>query len=696
MISQLIRILHLEDDPFDAELVRGKLKSEGLVCDITWVDRKEAFELVLEQQALDIVMCDFNLPGYDGMSALIRARERRPDLPVIVISGTIGEEEAVECLKAGATDYILKQRLQRLGAAIRRALTEKDEQAARRDAEKSLRLAASVYDASNEGIMITDSNNLIIATNPAFTTITGYTQEDVMGKDPRILKSGYHDVFFYKTMWQDINTNGYWQGEIWDKRKNGEIYPKWLTINTVFNEDGAIQQRVAMFTDISQRREAETLIWRQANFDVLTALPNRQMFHDRLEQHIKKANRAVRPIALMFLDLDRFKEVNDTLGHDIGDALLRDAAQRLSSCVRETDTVARLGGDEFTIILSEIDDISSVGRVAQEILRKLSEPFLLGSEVVYISASIGITLYPEDATEIEVLLKNADQAMYAAKSLGRNRYSYFTPSMQQAAQHRMQIANDLRVAQARNQFWIAYQPIVHLATGNIHKAEALLRWQHPTKGLISPKEFIPIAEDTGLINDIGDWVFREAAKQVKLWRDSLHPEFQISVNKSPIQFHNESETHLPWYDYLKELGLTGQSIVVEITEGLLLDANTLVADRLLEFRDAGIQVAIDDFGTGYSALSYLKKFDIDYLKIDQSFIRNLEPGSDDMALCEAIIVMAHKLGMQVIAEGVETEEQKNLLVAAGCNYAQGYLFSEPVPTEGFEKLLMTSGVNDIV
>lgn len=690
MMNELVRILHLDDNLFDAELVRGRLKSEGLVCEITWVDRKETFETALKQQALDIVLCDFNLPCYDGMSAITKVREDRPELPVIVISGTIGEEKAVECLKAGATDYILKERLQRLGTAVRRALTEKDEQAARRDAEKSLRLAASVYNASNEGIMIVDANNFIIATNPAFTVITGYLQEEVVGKDPSILKSGYHDISFYQAMWQDINVDGYWQGEIWDKRKNGEIYPKWLTISTVFNEDRTIQQRVAMFTDISQKREAENLIWRQANFDMLTKLPNRQMFHDRLEQYIKKANRVARPLALIFLDLDRFKEINDTLGHDIGDALLRDAAQRLSSSVRETDTVARLGGDEFTIILSDLDDLGSVSRVAQEILRKLSEPFLLGSEVVYISASIGITLYPEDATEIDVLLKNADQAMYAAKNLGRNRYSYFTPSMQQAAQHRMQIANDLRVALSRNQFWIAYQPIVDLPTGQIRKAEALLRWQHPTKGFISPKEFIPIAEDTGLINEIGNWVFRQAAKQVKVWRHSLHPEFQISINKSPVQFYNEGEAHLAWYDHLKELDMTGQSVVVEITEGLLLDAHPLVTDRLLEFRDAGIQVAIDDFGTGYSALSYLKKFDIDYLKIDQSFIRNLTSGSDDMALCEAIIVMAHKLGMQVIAEGVETEQQKELLIAAGCNYAQGYLFSKPVPAEELEKLFLTS------
>jgi diguanylate cyclase (GGDEF)-like protein/PAS domain S-box-containing protein len=581
--------------------------------------------------------------------------------------------------------------LEEMSKDISFALDNFDRETQRVAAEESLRLAASVYDTSSEAIMITDANNQIIAVNPAFIQITGYVAEEIIGKNPSILKSGRHDEAFYQAMWHDINTTGYWQGEIWDRRKNGEAYPKWLTINTVFNEDGTVQRRVAMFTDISQKREAEQLIWRQANFDALTELPNRQMFHDRLDQDIKKAGRAGRPLALMLLDLDQFKEVNDTLGHDMGDVLLKDVAQRLSSCVRESDTVARLGGDEFTVLLGELVDPGSVERVAQDVLRKLTEPFYLGGEIAYVSASIGITLYPEDAIEIEALLKNADQAMYASKKLGRNRYSYFTPSMQQAAQTRMRMANDLRGALAGHQFWIAYQPIVELATGAIHKAEALIRWQHPTQGLISPATFIPVAEDTGLIVDIGDWVFGEAAQQVKRWRTLLHPAFQISVNKSPVQFHSESQTHLAWYDHLQQLGLPGQSIAVEITEGLLLDAGALVTDRLLEFRDAGIQVAIDDFGTGYSALSYLKKFDIDYLKIDQSFTHNLAPGSDDMALCEAIIVMAHKLGMQVIAEGVETEEQKALLVAAGCDYAQGYLFSKPVPPEEFERLLNSPG-----
>lgn len=564
------------------------------------------------------------------------------------------------------------------------ALENFEREKQRIEADKSLQLAASVYAASSEGIMITDADNRIISVNPAFTNITGYNPEEVIEKDPRILRSGRHDEAFYHAMWQSIETTGKWSGEIWDRRKNGDIYPKWLFIDTVFNADRSVLRRVAMFTDISKIKEAEEMIWHQANFDSLTELPNRQMLHDRLDQDIKKAHRGGRKLALMYLDLDQFKEINDTLGHNIGDTLIKEVAHRLSECVRETDTVARLGGDEFIIILNELDNVDSVDIVAQSILHKLAEPYQLEANIVFITASIGITLYPDDGTEIETLLKNADQAMYAAKDKGRNSYSYFTPSMQLAAQARMQLSNDLRGALVDHQFWIAYQPIVELATGSIHKAEALIRWQHPTKGLISPIAFIPVAEDTGLINDIGDWIFHEAAQQAKLWCTLLHPAFQISVNKSPVQFHNKSLDHLAWPDYLRQSGLSGQSVVVEITEGLLLDSNPLVAELLIKFREAGIQVSIDDFGTGFSALSYLKKFDVDYLKIDQSFIRNLAQGSDDMALCEAIIVMAHKLAIKVIAEGVETMNQCNLLKQIGCDYGQGFLWTKPLPAAELE------------
>ncbi|HSI23492.1 MAG TPA: EAL domain-containing protein [Methylophilaceae bacterium] len=550
---------------------------------------------------------------------------------------------------------------------------------------EELQLALLVYQNSSEAMMVTDANGTILTINAAFARLTGCTQEEVIGKNPDTFGDG-HDHAFYHAAWQEIGENGHWEGEIIDRRKGGETYTKWLTINSIFNEDGTVHRRVVLFYDITEKKKTEELVWQQANFDPLTGLPNRRMFHDRLDQDMKKAHRATQPLALFFLDLDHFKEVNDTLGHGMGDLLLQEAAKRLVSCVRESDTVARLGGDEFTVILGELDEPGCVERVVQDILHKLSEPFQLGEERAYVTTSIGITLYPDDATDIDALLKNADQAMYSAKRLGRNRCSYFTQSMQEAAQTRMRLANDLRVALAGDQFCVYYQPVVELATGAIHKAEALIRWQHPKQGLVSPAEFIPVAEETGLIVEIGDFVFLEAARQCQIWRTSGHPAFQVSVNKSPVQFRNE-RAQQTWADQLKNLNLPGPSIVVEITEGLLMDANTVITNKLLQFRDAGIQVALDDFGTGYSSLSYLQRFDIDYIKIDQSFVRNLTPGSNDLALCEAIIVMAHKLGMKVIAEGVETIMQRNLLSAAGCDYGQGYLFSQPLPATEFDSLL---------
>lgn len=556
-----------------------------------------------------------------------------------------------------------------------------------------LQLASLVYQNSSEAMAVTDSQGTIININPAFTELTGYSPNEVIGKSHNILNSERHGEQFYEAMWQAINSNGHWKGEIWNRRKNGDIFAEQLTINTIFNADGSPHRRVALFSDITQKKESEELIWTQANFDPLTGLPNRRMFHDRLDQELKKSHRSGLRMALILLDLDRFKEINDTLGHDMGDLLLKDASQRLLRCVRDSDTVARLGGDEFTIILSELEDTESTERVVNNILQKLAEPFQLKTKLAYVSASIGITLYPKDADKIDALIKNADQAMYAAKHQGRNRYCYFTPSMHEAAQERMLIADDLRHALATEQFTVFYQPVVALESGAIHKAEALIRWQHPIRGMIGPTEFIHIAEDIGLIADIGDWVFKQAANQVKHWRAHYHEDFQISVNRSPVQFF-DGHSHHTWLQHLQSLNLPGQSIVAEITEGLLLDASNVVKEQLLAYRDAGIQVSLDDFGTGYSSLAYLKKFDIDYLKIDQSFVGNLAPDSSDKIVCEAIIVMAHKLGMKVIAEGIETTQQRDILIASGCDYGQGYLFSRPLPAAAFEKLLKNHAAND--
>lgn len=554
----------------------------------------------------------------------------------------------------------------------------------RKASEEALKLAALVFENSSEAMLVTDADNKILNVNAAFTQMTGYTAEDVLGKDPKMLSSGEHDPAFYQAMWQSINTNGSWHGEIKNRRKSGEVYIEETFINTIFDNDNRPQRRVALFSDITQRKHSEEQIWQHANFDPLTGLLNRRMVRERIEQEIKKSHRIQQRFGLLIIDLDHFKEVNDTLGHEMGDELLQQVAHRLQSCVRESDTVARLGGDEFTIILNEINSVNSPERVAQELVHQLSLPFTLRDEQVYVSASIGITLYPEDGLGLSQLLRNADQAMYAAKSKGRNCYSFFTQSMQIALSARATMINDLRAALAKQEFKLVYQPIVELVSGKIYKAEALLRWLHPKRGLVNPADFVPLAEESGLINEIGDWVFHTAAAQVGIWRKTLHADFQISINKSPLQFIDNRHNPADWIDFLRSVDLPGQAIVVEITEGLLLEASPKTAEHLLVFRDAGVQVAIDDFGTGYSALSYLKKFDIDYLKIDQSFVSNLSAESSDFVLCEAIIVMAHKLGLKVIAEGVETDLQRDLLASVACDYGQGYLFAKPMSAEAFE------------
>ena len=481
-----------------------------------------------------------------------------------------------------------------------------------------------------------------------------------------------------------------YQNEHRVRRKDGSW--KWvLSRGMVISRDAQGQplRMIGTFTDVTKRKESEALIRQQALYDTLTGLPNRRMLRDRLEQEIRKCKRDDRQLALLFIDLDHFKEVNDTLGHDSGDLLLVEAGRRLQTCVRQSDTVARMGGDEFTVILAELPNSDHLEGTLQKILLSLAEVFQLGNEQVFVSASIGITIYPLDATHIEDLFKHADQALYVAKGTGRNRFSFFTPALQEAAQTRVRLAGDLRTALAEQQFEVVYQPIIELPTGAIHKAEALIRWHHPTRGLVSPAAFIPIAESSGLIVDIGEWVFHQAAAQVQAWRAALAPSFQISVNKSPVQFMHDESSRVPWAQYLQEHGLPGECIVVEITEGLLLDTSSSVADTLLDLRDAGIRVALDDFGTGYSSLSYLQKFEIDFLKIDQSFVRHLIADSTDLALCKAIIVMAHALGIKVIAEGVETELQRDLLAAAGCDYAQGYWYARPMSAPDFEAFMAT-------
>ncbi len=548
---------------------------------------------------------------------------------------------------------------------------------------EALKLAALVYENSHEAMMVIDADTTIIDVNPTFTTITGFAKSEVVGKTLDLLHSDRQNAEFHMALWEALRTNGHWAGEVWNKRKNGQVYPEWLEINAVRNPQGEVWRFIAQASDISARKSAEHHIWRLANYDKLTGLPNRSMFHDRLEHEIKRAYRGGKKLALLFLDLDGFKEVNDSLGHDVGDLLLQQVANRLAGCVRDSDTIARLGGDEFIIILNDVVDTAVVGNIAQKIIDTLAAPFQLRSNPIYVGASAGITLYPDDGETTEVLLKNADQAMYTAKKEGRNRYYYFTSAMQEQVNRRTRIISEMRQALASNQFHVVYQPVVDLRTGQIVKAEALVRWHHPLDGHISPATFIPLAEEAGLISALGNVVFRDAVQMAKRLC-AVRPGFMVCVNKSPAQFDSKDHS---WLDILAESGLDGRCLAVEITEGLLLDMRPAVQRQLEALRAAGLTVALDDFGTGYSSLAYLKKFEISFLKIDQSFIRNLSRGSQDHALCDAMITMAHRLGMQVVAEGVETEAQRNRLLELHCDYGQGYLFAKPMPGEEVEDLL---------
>jgi diguanylate cyclase (GGDEF)-like protein/PAS domain S-box-containing protein len=473
--------------------------------------------------------------------------------------------------------------------------------------------------------------------------------------------------------------------EIHALHRDGHEFPVELSISVIDSPD--LQEFNAYIRDISKRKQAETIIWNKANFDSLTSLPNRDLFLQRLEHEALSCDRSKLSLALLYIDLDHFKEINDSMGHDMGDRLLVEVSSRLKNAVREIDTVSRLSGDEFTIILGQIDDQLSVQRICQKLLDTLSEPLKLDNEIVHQTASIGVSLYPDDTIDTDILQHNADQAMYSAKASGRNRYQFYTLELQQRAERKRQMTADLREAVNQSQFEVYYQPIVNLLDDSMIRAEVLLRWHHPQAGMVSPAVFIPIAEETGLINEIGNWVFYQAAQQVTLWRTQFDIDFQISVNTSPLQWIEESGSMNQWFTHLVEQGIDGTALCVEITEGLLMDANDRITNRLLEFRDANIQVSIDDFGTGYSSLSYLKHFDIDYLKIDQSFVRNLDQGQNDLALCEAMIVMAHKLGIQVIAEGVETKSQDQILRGIGCDYGQGYLYSRPMSAIDFTALI---------
>ena len=550
----------------------------------------------------------------------------------------------------------------------------------RKLAEQGLRLSAKVFESNTEAIMITDAAQHIVMVNQAFTEITGYSPDEVLGKTPKILASGRQNKEFYEVFWHSLNTSDQWRGEIWNLRKNGEIFPEWVTISVLRDEQSRVTHYVAVYLDITERKKEEEHIKYLANYDVLTGLPNRYLLADRVEQALSSAQRNQDKVAVLFIDLDHFKNINDSLGHDIGDALLKQVAGRLKSCLRRTDTIARQGGDEFVAVLTDLDSADEVIFIAEKMIESLQEKFILGEYQLSITPSIGIGVYPEDGETPVELLRSADLAMYRAKDRGRNNFQFYAPEMNIKAVERLRLENCLRKAISDQQLMVYFQPKVNVESGEMSGMEALLRWNHPEMGFVSPALFIPVAEESGLINEIGDWVLRQTCLQARLWQAQGYEIVPIAVNISARQL-KQGNLAANILSILRDKRLDARYLELEITESMLMDMGQAELSMLEQLRDSGVLLALDDFGTGYSSLSRLKNLPLDRLKIDQSFVRDIVTDPDDASIVSATAVLAHALGLKVTAEGVETQEQLNYIRTLKCEEYQGYLFSRPVPAE---------------
>ncbi len=556
----------------------------------------------------------------------------------------------------------------------------------RKRAEEGLRLSARVFDSSNDGIMITAPDTTILAVNRAFSRITGFAEAEALGKTPRLLQSGWQDAAFYQAMWETLEKTGHWRGEIWDRRKDGEMYAQWTSISAVKDAEGAITHYVAVLTDITARKIAEERLDHLASHDPLTDLPNRTLFHERARRALLRAKRSGEMVAVLFLDLDNFKNINDTLGHYVGDLLLQETARRLKASLRGHDTVARQGGDEFTILLEDLRDPQEAAVVAQKLLAVFDRPFLPEGNEVFVTASLGINLFPKDADNLDDLLRNADVAMYHAKEAGRNSYRFYSADLNVGARERLELETGLRKAIERGEMLLHYQPQFDLASGRVTGVEALLRWQHPERGLLTPGSFIPIAESTGLIGPIGEWVLEEACRQNKAWQAAGLKRLSVAVNLSARQF---LEGRFPGTirGVLERTALDPRYLDLELTETMLMHDIGATARILHGLRELGVILSIDDFGTGHSSLNYLKRFPVHRMKIDQSFVRGVHTDSEDAAIARAIISLGHGLGLKVVAEGVESAEQLAYVRAEGCDEVQGFHLARPMSAADLQAFL---------
>ena len=553
-----------------------------------------------------------------------------------------------------------------------------------RAAEAGMRQAAAVFENTAEGVMITDADARIIAINRAFTEITGYREEEIIGERPSVRRSNRHDPDFYQTMWASIHDTGSWRGEIWNRKKSGEVNPELITISAIRDETGEVTNYVGVFTDISALKETEAKLEHLAHHDPLTELPNRLVLTDRLEHAVERAAEQGNRVAVLFLDLDRFKTVNDTFGHPLGDRLLEEVALRLRGTVPHRDTVGRLGGDEFMVIVEGFSRTETLDDIADKVLQTLQQPFHIQGHELVLGASIGISLYPDDGGDGPTLIRNADAAMYRAKEQGRNNYQFYISELTEAAAERLKLESALRHAEERGQLTLFYQPQIELESNRVIGAEALIRWNHPD-GLIPPDKFIPLAEDTGLILPIGEWVLRTACREARPWLDAGRME-RVSVNISSLQVER-GDLVVTVARIIDESGIAPFQLELEVTESALMSDPKRVTAVLDGLRGLGVALAIDDFGTGYSSLSYLKRFPLTCLKVDRSFVKDTPQDANDVAITEAVIALGHSLGLHIVAEGVENEEQVALLRSRQCEIGQGYHYSRPLPAEEFEAFL---------
>lgn len=578
----------------------------------------------------------------------------------------------------------------KMSMALNHMLTE------RLKANRQLNLASAVFEHCAEGIVVTDKDNLIEAVNPAFSEITGYSFDEVKGRSPSILRSNHQPAHFYQHMWESLAKQGKWQGEIWNKRKNGQIYPEYLAITVVKNELGQVLQHIGLFLDISNRKKYEKDLWYKTNYDALTNLPSRELYNVRLSQMLQLAEQACCSIAILFIDLDRFKYINDIYGHAIGDELLRIVAARLESLLEQHDFVARLSGDEFVVVIGHIEHQGHIESRTNEILQHLSSPFGVNRNDLLISASIGISCYPSNGGDVESLTRNAETAMYQAKQEGRNCFSFFSADMNSNMLERITLEQSLRRAVLQNEFCLHYQPIADNLTGGIVAVEALIRWQDPKKGLVSPDRFIPIAEETGLIEPIGEWVLNQALSDLRAWHNKGYM-ISMAINVSGRQLLKSKDNHFACLlnGLLQKFDVSPQFLHIEITESMLMDDTEKSLYALNSIRSLGVEVYLDDFGTGYSSLSYLKRFPISVIKIDKSFVDNMLDEPADASLIKAIITMGQSLDMKLVAEGVESESQLHFLRQLGCDYTQGYLVSKPLESDDLVVFLAESAARQL-